>query len=503
MPETSADVQEQYISHLIKHPELVDDFMDGILDIDHFDNRYRLLIHAVMESVNHGVRLTRRSFMEFVSKFVKSNSDIADQEILFNKISFIISDVNDYPMLKGKVLDRYIRSKTNSFINKFLEDREKNGDIFAVKQLSGSLNDLSLGADEKKKIVYQNIHDLGDEVLANLLGVRSGSIEDDEFISFGFAELDKTTTIGLAPGTLTLFCGDVGGFKSTMMTNVGLNVWTRGHKNVLVVPLEMPRQQVYNKMWSRESQIPFDYISRPRSLSDEQVKHLTDVKDSWKEYEGNICFMDSYEDRTRVSVIRREIEKHIDIFKPDVVVIDYIANLDPDGGYRDRPDLEIGKMLKDLRHMGRAGVMHETGFAIVSGAQIGREGLKRVRKSSNDKMTFYSEDLRGSHEFSADADNIFVLFRDPQQPDERLQCYAMKCRYGKTTFPDGGNKTIFEVRPDISLIRSASDYYNGEDAVDILKKVDDDDLSLNQTDDVDGEQNDADFDPGAVFEEWG
>ena len=44
---------------------------------------------------------------------------------------------------------------------------------------------------------------------------------------------------GLEQGTLTLFCADVGCFKSSMMLNIGMNVWHQGH-DVLFVPTYTP-----------------------------------------------------------------------------------------------------------------------------------------------------------------------------------------------------------------------------------------------------------------------
>ena len=42
-------------------------------------------------------------------------------------------------------------------------------------------------------------------------------------------------------------------------------------------------------------------------------------------------------------LIRRMIERNLEIFKPRVVIVDYIANLTPDKK-SDRPDIEIGEM---------------------------------------------------------------------------------------------------------------------------------------------------------------
>ena len=339
----------------------------------------------------------------------------------------------------------------------------------------------SLKSGGKNKIVYEDLTNFGKEYYKEMVDIRAGVIPDAEFISYGIKELDETSGVGLAPGTMTLFCGDVGGYKSTMMMNVALHVWWKEQKNVLYVPLEMPRKLVYLKQLSRQTQIPFDLVNNPKSLSSEQMEKLQKyMEEEAPSGPAKIFLMDSYEQRTSVDLIRKMIERNLEIFKPRVVVVDYIANLTPDRK-QDRADMDIGEMLKDLRYMGRPGVVHKEGFAIVSGAQIGREGLKRVRRSGNDKAMFYSEDLRGSHDYSADADVIYAQFPDPQQPDEKLQVFVVKSRYGKKTFPDGNRKAVFDLKPAISMIRSASDFYGGVSKDEILSKSAVDDVDLNFT----------------------
>jgi replicative DNA helicase len=262
-----------------------------------------------------------------------------------------------------------------------------------------------------------------------------------------------------------------------MMLNAGINIWKLSKKNVLFVPLEMPRDKLYQKLLSRESGIPFDRIERPNKLEEKEWDVLRATSKEWNDWDHKFYIMDVPE-RVPVSLIKRSIEKNISIFKPDVVIVDYIANLVAEKKAEStRDDLKIGEMLKDLRHMGRKNSIHPTGFAIISGAQIGREALKRIRKSTN-KAMFYSEDLRGSHEYSADADNIYAQMPDPQQPDKKLYVYVIKARYGRKTFLNGSSKAVLDVKPETSLIKSIDDSFFHNHQKDILAKIDDNILNF-------------------------
>ena len=82
-------------------------------------------------------------------------------------------------------------------------------------------------------------------------------------------------------------------------------------------------------------------------------------------------------------------------------------------------------MLKAVRARG----LH-IGFHVLSVAQLGREASKRIRKQTGDKMTTHSEDVRGSHEYSADADFMYVLMPDPQSVSSMVHLMVLKSRFG-------------------------------------------------------------------------
>ena len=337
---------------------------------------------------------------------------------------------------------------------------------------------------------------------AELMALAESDVYWDEVVSV--EPIGKHQTYDLAmPNDHNFVCNNIVTHNSTMMLNVAMNAWLKSKKNVLFVPLEMPRRFIEHKMVSRESRIPFENVSNPKSLNGKQIENITGIRiNKWPNEHGRFFIMDSMEGRTKVSTIKQQIKQHIEIFKPDVVVIDYIANLEADSK-KDRADIEIGDMLKELFHMGKEGVLHEKGFGVVSGAQIGRSALKRVRAQPGDRMQFHSEDVRGAHDYSADATTIFALFPDPQQPSEKLWVFVVKSRYGRKTFPDGSLKAQLDVRPDLSLITSASSYeYTSEEQNDILAKADDDfgDIAVTPSE---AKEDDDDFFGGSFGSESG
>lgn len=502
MTNEALNIEKQFISLLLKYKDLVEDYIESSIEVEYFDHGFAMILHAIKESFTNDVLLTRKSFLAFLDKFISSRIEQSQLELNFGQISFTKADRHDYPMLKEKIINDYLVRSVSSGITNFNKDRANKGEKFAVKQLAAVMSDLVSSSRDGDKIIYQDINTITEEYANYIDDIRDGKIKNKEFISFGIEELDKTSGIGLSPGTLTLFCGDVGGYKSTMMLNVGANVWWNQKYNVLHIPLEMPRELMLTKLISRQTQTPFDLLQNPGDMTSKQWTIARKIfMEDWRKHEAKFYIMESYQERTKVSVIRRMIERHLEFFKPRLVIVDYIANLQPDKANHNRNDLEIGEMLKDLRYMGKPKVVHNEGFAIISGAQLGREALKRVRRQGGDKASFYSEDIRGSHEYSADADTMYAMYVDEAQPEGKLTIYCVKSRYGKKTFENGSNKAILEVKPELTLIRSASSVYSGEDRDEVLQKAIDEESqdldfeSITESDDIDV---DATFNKGAV-----
>jgi len=467
--------EKELINLLLRHKTSVADWVESNLTISRFDPVFRHVLRAIEDAFENDVLLTRRSYLKFLEKFGFSKQESIAEEMIYNGIHMLNTRLDDYPMLKESILDSYLFRSSVEHLREFNPTRMKKGNFFAITKLSEQLQDLLAGSDASgKKTFFDSIDNHAPDFHQRLIDVRSGKIKDAEPLICNIKEMDYAMTVGFAPGTLTLVCGDVGSYKTTIMLNIGLNIWKIQKKNVLFIPLEMSMQEMYQKLISRETKIPFDKIVKPKLLSDDEMKKLEDVQESWKELSHKFFIMEE-DERTKVSVIRRQIENHIDQFKPDLVVIDYIANLLPDVQRRDRIDVEIGDMLKDLRQMGK-----KIGFGILSGAQLGREALKRIRKQEGDKVVAYSEDLRNSHEYSADADFIFALIPDPQQPAALLHLVVIKSRFGKKIFQDGRSKAALEVRPEISLINSREDVLLNVDTDAVLQKTQDDTLDFDK-----------------------
>jgi len=477
--------EEEFISILLKNKEYAYKWLEKGPELKCFSNENKLLLKALADSTNNDVLLTKKGFINYLKRERSfSNYEISSYEHLYDRIYLLDIDENNFPTLSQSIIDNFIDKVMLEQIQRWKENKDKGKNrVVATRNFVDGLSGVVGEIQENKPVIFESTKYYVDTAINEIEKNKNLSDEEYEknFIKTNIKELDEAMVTGLAPGNLTLFCADVGHFKTGMMINIAINVWESGH-NVLFVPLEMSRSIINKKYLSRVSKVPFDHLMNPKKLlTDSELQKLKKTADYVKNKESEFYIMEK-PFQTTVNDIRREIEKHLEIFKPKLLVVDYVGILSPDDHIKDqRHDLQIGLMLKALRAMGKENAITKDGFSIISGAQIGREALKRVRRQGQDKTQFFSEDLRNSHELGADSDNIFAQMKNPSQPNERLDIFHIKTRHGKPFFSNGENKISLSVQPSISLIEDIDNSWYLNQSEDILSKVEDSDIDINDS----------------------
>jgi replicative DNA helicase len=447
---------ERALIYLLLHnKDSIDRFYNYGLSEKHFCEEHVYIVSSILKSYDQdNVLLTRTSFKEKLKKY-KIPKEKISYEVNFNLCFSSVTKIDDFPFLANKIVENKVKESVGESLENFKNNASSKDYIHAVKNLIVDCEEIVGGVgSSRENTYYDDISEMSSREIQYLKDVRDGKIEEEPRILTGIREMDHTMVTGLEKGTLTLICADVGGYKSTMMLNIGLNVWRNGF-NVLYVPLEMSIEQMWRRINAREAKIKLDKLTRRvKDLTDDEFCRMEKVKEEMKNGPFKFYMMEKH-GGTSVIAIQREIERKIEVFKPDIVVIDYIANLEAHKERYGRNDLEIGDMLKSLRQGGK-----DWGYAVLSAAQLGREALKRIRKTggNKDKVSINSEDIRGSHEYSADADNIFAQLKNSSQPNELLDIFCVKSRNGPTVFEGGEIKATLHITPEYGLIVSPPKY---------------------------------------------
>lgn len=453
--EEHIETEEQVVSILLADKEAVKVWDQSRIVPLYFDGRHHAILSGIVFAMNSDVSLTRQSYKDFLTSFKKLTPQESNAEIaLYNRCLMRAAKRDDLPMLLQKVKAAHIRRRTGTVFSEYRGDKDKFGDISANRALIEKLTALEADTSDSK-VSFIEIAKSKDAFMDALLARRANP---GIRLTCGIKEVDETMNVGFKKGHLTLFCADVGSFKTTMMVNVALNIFQRSGENVLYIPLEMPGEEILQKIVSRETRIPSNLIEHAHLLKDEQIDRIAEEMKKWAELQNRFCVMEMG-GRSKLSVIRREIEKRISYFQPRMVFIDYADNILPDRR-QSRSDLEMNDILEDMRQMGKS-----LDFGVVSAAQLARDRLKQVRDQKDDKQQLGSTDIRGGQVMTANSDTVYGQLRDPSQPNEKLKFYCIKSRHGKQVFGNGKDCTALRVIPDIGLIESAEECQWGSVAV--------------------------------------
>lgn len=449
---------EQKIIHLmLKHTDVIDELLDDGISPDFFDAHHQPLVNAILKEYigsDRKRKLTRPTYRQMLTES-KAGGDMMQNLTVYDKCfikAFAKSD--DLGHLKKMLVEGYIGRRCVGFFQEFKKDAKNQGNYFAAKNLNDKLRE-SLGITETRRAVVASLNELKDEFMDDL---KYRAANKDKIVRCGIPEIDSAVNVGFRPQHLTLFVADVGGHKTNLMLNVALELYDRGH-SVLFIPLEMNRLDLSSRIIANKATVNYNKLACPEEMNEKEWKRIEECK-VWMDRQNRFYILDA-DDRTSVSQLQHEIEKRSAAFQPDVVIVDYVANLKPDVRFGDRNDLEIGEILKSLRFLGKKHKFH-----VISAAQMGRAAIKAMREDAGNVPD--STSIRGSHEYSADSDTIFGLMKVKDEPD-KIKGVVIKARHG----PSGGTFEL-TVNPEYCRITSKENMH-------VMTSSDDSEFDLDET----------------------
>ncbi len=253
-------------------------------------------------------------------------------------------------------------------------------------------------------------------------------------IETGFYELDKRTG-GFHGGELIIIAGRPGMGKSAFAVNIAEHMGIELGKTVAIFNLEMPREQIVNRILCSQALINNQKI-RTGTMDPDDWQKICNVADSIAK---SPVYIDDSASVT-VSQIRAKCRRLKQMKGLDMVVIDYLQ-LMQGSGRSDNRQQEISEISRSLKVLAK-----ELDVPVVALSQ-----LKRESETQKGKRPILS-DLRESGAIEQDADMVMFLFRNyyySKNPDEKdlAECIIAKNRSGEVdTFPLGfrGEFTKFQ-----------------------------------------------------------
>lgn len=289
------------------------------------------------------------------------------------------------------------------------------------------------------------------EFLGRIQAQADGTAQRD-FIPTGLKDLDERMDGGMRPGELIVIGARPSMGKSALGLTVAVNVAHSERKPVGFISMEMPRQQLVNRMMSLVSHIHLSRIKRAERLRDTDWPSITEGVEKLRQtpvYISDASNLNINQVRGRARALRRRQGALA------CMVVDYLglmAGTDP----KMPRTYQLEEVTKGLKSLAK-----ELAVPIILLCQVKRTVEERV-----DQMPILS-DLRDSGSIEQDADVVIFVHREykakPNLSDEwkyHAKVSVAKLRDGEPGLLDlmyvGENTHFMDWPTDVPLPTSAA-----------------------------------------------
>jgi replicative DNA helicase len=425
---------ERYIISSLKEKKNYQQVLDRGVSSDFFTpGLNQTLFRLSMEYYNkYQEVLTPRVLVDQTTHLDFTASQSSNMHSTFKLIRSKDTDTSEIPYYCDVLKDFHAKTSFKNVVSKALEVAKEGGvgdNIKALKLANDQLGKLSdTLLDREVAIDIVSLRDM-EFIIKDQLVRRKLNPEKYAGITTGISEIDKALGAGMRPGELTIFMAPPAGGKTTTMLSVADAIFRNKGKNVVYLSLEMENSRIAmkhlanNAIFSSTKLEMADINSKAKEDIDEAFRKRREVMDKGVEFDyayiaGSGRVATSYLEQTIKQVLA---DHHI-----DVLVVDYLECLVT--GQSDEHWLEMGNICKYLRGAGA-----RLGFTTISGVQMKREAISRMRKTKESELSFGADDAQGSNQISADCDRIYALIIDPKD-NSRMNFFSAKDRYGENSY---------------------------------------------------------------------
>ena len=244
----------------------------------------------------------------------------------------------------------------------------------------------------------------------------------------GFERLDKMTA-GMHPGDLIIIAGRPGMGKTAFALNVAMNAARIRKKTAVVFSLEMPKEQLANRLLCSEAKVDAGKL-RTGYLSRDDWPKLTAAAGTLSDLP---IFLDDTPGLTLMELRAktRRLKSDHDL---GLIVIDYLQLMRA-GVKTDSREQEISEISRSLKGMAK-----ELGLPVIALSQLNRGVESRGNKDKRPQLS----DLRESGAIEQDADTIMFIYRDEVYNQESTEKGIAEIIVGKQRAgPTGTVKCLF------------------------------------------------------------
>jgi len=246
---------------------------------------------------------------------------------------------------------------------------------------------------------------------------RKSESEEPTALPIGFETIDEMLSGGLRPGELAIAAARTSVGKSTFAINVAGRCAKNSHARVLIFSLEMPSDQIHERMLSAVSAVPLWKLRKGRCdhgdvlrLHDAQMA----ITDDW----GDIVIEDQRGITIQELTLRARAHHAADPI--GLVIVDYLQKVKPSTKHHSR-EQEVAEVVAGLFELAL-----EVNAPVLALAQLNRSAITADGAPG-------LHHIRDSGAIEQDADVVIILHRpgDNEGDVVPLEAHVLKNRNGQ------------------------------------------------------------------------
>ncbi|MBR6072222.1 MAG: replicative DNA helicase [Acholeplasmatales bacterium] len=385
--------------------------MDLLDEDDFFDNRNKLIFKTMVSLSKEGKAIDGTT----VIGRLNSNGELeisggADYISSIAMYEYTSSHIETYI---GLVSQASIRRKSIATLQKLVE-QGFNPDVSTDNYIDNVESEVFEISKKKSVTGFETIGTVSERVFKN---TESQSKRGNDVIGLdtGFEKLNKITQ-GFQPGQLIVLAARPGAGKSAMSLNLAFNIATRNNLDVAIFSLEMPSDQLVERLIASDASIALGSIKNGNLDKAAWLRFNTSIR---KLSNVGLFFDDS--PNTTISSIRAKCrnKKAEKGSKLGMVIIDYLQLIE-DSSSKNTVE-RVTKITRGLKLMAR-----ELEVPVIALSQLSRDIEKQNAASKAQDVTKQARepvlsDLRDSGSIEQDADIVMFIHRkDLRSPDTKL-----------------------------------------------------------------------------------
>lgn len=364
-----AKEQKYFIESLLSSKELFARALPVVFS-DHFDPEYRPLLSYVLDY--YGKNHTTPPIDLVSSKF---DIELQAKQITMTEVNPLALELEQFARKQGLILAIYQGLK-------HIED----GEFSKADHLIDKAKAISLPTD------------MGVEAITDDDSYIRSLVDTELLYSTSLKGIDTPLSGGLARKQLTMFSANSGHGKSVVLANLA-HYYARAGLDVLVVSLELQQKMIYLRMCAIVSGISTKHWK-------ENIPDIVSAFSHLKMMGAGSLRIKKLRMGASASEIRSYLQQYILTYgkPPDVLVVDYLDQMNPNGGVKNigiweqdkQKTEELYAILEDYDMVGitasqqnREGLRNETpGQAVIAG------GMSKVNTVDNYISIFMTDEMR-------------------------------------------------------------------------------------------------------------